>query len=120
MSVLEWNLYMEPGQLCHTLLPSLQLLLESLKFNMTSLSDAVFLAVIGDPSTYNIKSDWYSTFLSGLCSYRDILCSVRWMDFCSYSTLLTLTIYPERFLVNGDKLCSLYFSVFLLFIYVHM
>lgn len=58
MSVLEWTLYMEPGQLCHTVLPSLQLLIESLKFNMTSLSDAIFLATIGDPSTYKIKSDW--------------------------------------------------------------
>lgn len=120
MSVLEWTLYMEPGQLCHTLLPSLQLVIESLNFNMTSLSDAIFLAVIGDPNTYKIKSDWYSTFLSALCSYRGILCPLRWMDFCSYSILLTLTIYPAGFLVNEDKLRSLYFSVFLLFIYVHM
>lgn len=74
MSVLEGTLYMEPGQLCHTLLPSLQLLIESLKFNMTSLSDALFLAVFGDPNTYKINSDWYNTFLSGLCSYRSILC----------------------------------------------
>lgn len=68
MSVLEWTLYMEPGQLCHTLLPSLQLLIESLKFNMTSLNDAIFHAVIGDPSTYNIKSDWYSSLLFALRS----------------------------------------------------
>lgn len=73
MTVLEWTLYMESGQLCHTLLPSLQLLIESLKFNVTSLSDAVFLAVIGDPSTYTIKSEWYSTFISGSCSYRGTL-----------------------------------------------
>lgn len=73
MSVLERTLYMEPGQLCHTL----QLLIESLKFNMTSVSDAIFLAVIGDPSTYKIKSDWYSTFLTGLCSCRGVLCPVH-------------------------------------------
>lgn len=63
LSVLEWTLSMKPGQLCHTLLPSLQLLIESLKFNMTSLNEAIFHAVIGDPSTYNIKSDWYGSFL---------------------------------------------------------
>lgn len=68
MSVLEWTLYMKPGQLCHTLLPSLQLLIASLKLNMTSLNDAIFHAVIGDPRTYNIKSDWYSSFLFASCS----------------------------------------------------
>lgn len=65
MRVLEWALYMEPGQLCHTLLPSLQLLIETLKFNMSSLSNAIFHAVIGDVSTYNLKSNWYSSFLFG-------------------------------------------------------
>lgn len=64
MSVLEWTLSMEPGQLCHTLLPSLQLLIKALKYNMTFLSDAIFHAVIRDPSTYNIKSDWYTVFFS--------------------------------------------------------
>lgn len=51
-------LSVEPGLLCQSILPILQTLTESL--NRTSLTDAIFQAVIGDPSTYNIKSNWYS------------------------------------------------------------
>lgn len=59
MHLLTWTLSMEPGQLCHTVLPSLQILIESLMMNMTSVKDAIFQAFIGDPSNYNIQSNWY-------------------------------------------------------------
>lgn len=42
------------------------------------------------------------------------------LDGFLYDILFTLTIYPAEFLVNDDKCRSLYFSVFLLFIYVQM
>ena len=50
----------EPGQLCHTVLPSLQMLVEGLRMNTTTLTDTILEAFIGDPSTYNVHSDWYS------------------------------------------------------------
>ncbi len=53
-------LSVEPGQLCHTFIPSLEILVESLMMNMTAVTDAVFQAVIGDPSTYDVQSNWYS------------------------------------------------------------
>ncbi|TKS67339.1 ATP-binding cassette sub-family A member 12 [Collichthys lucidus] len=46
----------QPGQLCHAFIPSLQALVESL--NMTSLMDAIFQTTVGDPKTYHIQSDW--------------------------------------------------------------
>lgn len=58
--LLMWALSVEPGQLCHTFIPSLQILVESLMMNVTAVTDAVFQAVIGDPSTYDVQSDWYS------------------------------------------------------------
>lgn len=54
-------LSLEPGQLCHIFLPTMQTLFESLAMNMTSLIDAIFVAIIGDPITYNVQSTWYST-----------------------------------------------------------
>lgn len=52
---------LEPGQLCHIFLPSMQTMVESLVVNMTSLIDAIFVAVIGDPIAYNVQSTWYGT-----------------------------------------------------------
>uniref|UniRef100_A0A3Q3JQ42 ABC transporter domain-containing protein n=1 Tax=Monopterus albus TaxID=43700 RepID=A0A3Q3JQ42_MONAL len=46
----------EPGQLCNTFLPSLQFLIENRLMNMTSLSDAIFDAFIGDPITYTVQA----------------------------------------------------------------
>ncbi|XP_044072836.1 LOW QUALITY PROTEIN: glucosylceramide transporter ABCA12 [Siniperca chuatsi] len=64
--LLMWALSMEPGQLCHTFLPSLQILAESLMMDTTSLTDAIFQAFIGDPSTYNVQSNWTSVLSQGL------------------------------------------------------
>ncbi|XP_070770245.1 uncharacterized protein abca12 [Enoplosus armatus] len=64
--LLMWALSMEPGQLCHTFLPSLQVLVESLMKDAASLTDAMFQAFIGDPSTYNVQSDWTSALSQGL------------------------------------------------------
>ncbi|XP_031714357.1 ATP-binding cassette sub-family A member 12 [Anarrhichthys ocellatus] len=55
----------EPGQLCQTVLPSLQILVENLNMNTTFLTDAIFLAVIGDPKAYNIQSNWSSVLSQG-------------------------------------------------------
>uniref|UniRef100_A0A671U5T1 ATP binding cassette subfamily A member 12 n=1 Tax=Sparus aurata TaxID=8175 RepID=A0A671U5T1_SPAAU len=49
-------LSLEPGQLCHIFLPTMQTLFESLAMNMTSLIDAIFVAIIGDPITYNVQT----------------------------------------------------------------
>lgn len=53
------SVFMEPGQLCNTYLPIVQSLVESLFMNITSLTDALFQAVIGDPSTYTVERPWY-------------------------------------------------------------
>uniref|UniRef100_A0A7N6BK81 ABC transporter domain-containing protein n=1 Tax=Anabas testudineus TaxID=64144 RepID=A0A7N6BK81_ANATE len=54
------SVFMEPGQLCNTYLPIVQSLVESLFMNITSLTDALFQAVIGDPSTYTVERPWTS------------------------------------------------------------
>ncbi|XP_049449720.1 glucosylceramide transporter ABCA12 isoform X5 [Epinephelus fuscoguttatus] len=59
-------LSIRPGQLCHTLLPSLKALVESLINNTTYLTDIIFQAVIGDPKTYNVHTDWSSALSQGL------------------------------------------------------
>ncbi|XP_040004739.1 ATP-binding cassette sub-family A member 12 [Xiphias gladius] len=64
--LLTWSLSIEPGQLCHTFLPSLQILVESLMMNTTSLTDAIFQTVIGDPSTYDFHANWTSVMSQGL------------------------------------------------------
>ncbi|KAM7407614.1 hypothetical protein PAMA_003372 [Pampus argenteus] len=66
MRVLMWAFSIEPDQLCHTFLPSLQLLFQSLMNNTAALSDAIFQTVIGDPSSYDIKTKWTSVFSQGL------------------------------------------------------
>uniref|UniRef100_A0A665XAY9 ATP-binding cassette, sub-family A (ABC1), member 12 n=1 Tax=Echeneis naucrates TaxID=173247 RepID=A0A665XAY9_ECHNA len=52
-------LSVEPGQLCQTLLPSLQILVESLMTNETSLTNEFIQTFFGDPSTYDIQTNWY-------------------------------------------------------------
>ncbi|TDH06959.1 hypothetical protein EPR50_G00119390 [Perca flavescens] len=64
--LLMWALSVEPGQLCNTLLPSLQMLVETLLMNGTSLTDAIFQTVIGEPKTYNVHSHWSSVLSQGL------------------------------------------------------
>ncbi|XP_053295252.1 uncharacterized protein abca12 isoform X4 [Pleuronectes platessa] len=59
-------LSIEPGQLCRTILPSLQLLAESLLIDASTLTDAVFQSFIGEPKTYNISSDWTDVLGQGL------------------------------------------------------
>uniref|UniRef100_A0A8C4EJC6 ATP-binding cassette, sub-family A (ABC1), member 12 n=1 Tax=Dicentrarchus labrax TaxID=13489 RepID=A0A8C4EJC6_DICLA len=70
-------LSIEPGQLCNTFLPSLQILVESLMMNVTALTDAIFQAVIGDPRTYNVQSIWYSTLTQGFSFNTSSLRSLK-------------------------------------------
>ncbi|KAM6934409.1 glucosylceramide transporter ABCA12 [Xenentodon cancila] len=58
--LLMWTLSIEPGQLCHTFLPSLQILAESLLMNSSSVSEVIFQTVIGDPRSYNVQTNWTS------------------------------------------------------------
>ncbi|XP_060944020.1 uncharacterized protein abca12 [Limanda limanda] len=59
-------LSIERGQLCRTILPSLQILAESLLINTSTLTDAIFQSFIGEPKTYNIDSDWTDVLGQGL------------------------------------------------------
>ncbi|XP_032422830.1 ATP-binding cassette sub-family A member 12 [Xiphophorus hellerii] len=58
VALLLQSLSMKPGDLCHTVLPSLQVLADAVQSNKTSLSEIVFQAVVGDPRRYNLQSDW--------------------------------------------------------------
>ncbi|XP_028991900.1 uncharacterized protein abca12 [Betta splendens] len=60
VGVLMSSLSMEPGLLCDTFLPSLEILFYSVIMNMTSLTESIVQAVIGDPNTYNIQPTWAS------------------------------------------------------------
>lgn len=53
------GLSLQPGQLCSTYLPSLEVLAK----NSTSMSDLIFQAVIGEPKNYKIHANWYDTML---------------------------------------------------------
>uniref|UniRef100_A0A3Q1B3N0 ABC transporter domain-containing protein n=1 Tax=Amphiprion ocellaris TaxID=80972 RepID=A0A3Q1B3N0_AMPOC len=55
-----------PGQLCHTFLPLLEVLVESLQMNTSTMSDAIFQTVIGDPMNYNFHANWSSVMTQGL------------------------------------------------------
>ncbi|XP_070694461.1 uncharacterized protein abca12 [Pempheris klunzingeri] len=56
----------QPGQLCNTFLPSVEILVKSLMMNTATLEDAIFQTFIGDPRTYNVQSDWTSVLSQGL------------------------------------------------------
>ncbi|PWA31216.1 hypothetical protein CCH79_00002910, partial [Gambusia affinis] len=56
VALLLQSLSMKPGDLCHTVLPSLQVLADVVQSNKTSLSEIVFQAVVGDPRGYNLKT----------------------------------------------------------------
>ncbi|XP_034059961.1 ATP-binding cassette sub-family A member 12 [Gymnodraco acuticeps] len=60
------SLSIEPGQLCNTILPSLQMLVESLMMNTSYLSDAIFQTAIGEPTAYSLHSNWSSLLSQGL------------------------------------------------------
>ncbi|XP_041858132.1 ATP-binding cassette sub-family A member 12 isoform X2 [Melanotaenia boesemani] len=66
VQVVSGILSIEPGQLCHTFLPSLQILVEGLLLNTTSMSDIIFQAVIGDPKSYNVQINWTSVLSQSL------------------------------------------------------
>lgn len=69
-----WVVSVEPGQLCHTVMPTLEMLLEGLMMNsITTLSDAVFDALVGDPTTYDIKSHWYDFMFISLVVLKYIM-----------------------------------------------
>lgn len=59
MRLFELTISLKPGQLCNTVLPSLQLLLQLLTTDMNSLNEGLFQVFIGDPLTYSIHSNWY-------------------------------------------------------------
>lgn len=66
---------LKPGELCQSVLPSLQVLLESLARNMTSLNDLAFETFVGDPKTYNFKSSWFGLLkFSSIEHTSDFLC----------------------------------------------
>uniref|UniRef100_A0A3Q2QFZ9 ATP binding cassette subfamily A member 12 n=1 Tax=Fundulus heteroclitus TaxID=8078 RepID=A0A3Q2QFZ9_FUNHE len=56
VALLLQSLSMKPGDLCHTVLPSLQILAETLQSNITSLSEIAFQTIIGDPRSYNLQA----------------------------------------------------------------
>uniref|UniRef100_A0A0S7EWI0 ABCAC n=4 Tax=Poeciliopsis prolifica TaxID=188132 RepID=A0A0S7EWI0_9TELE len=58
VALLLQSLSIKPGDLCHTVLPSLQVLADAVQSNKTSLSEIGFQALVGDPSRYNLQSDW--------------------------------------------------------------
>ncbi|KAK2839661.1 hypothetical protein Q5P01_013401 [Channa striata] len=64
--LLTQSLSMEPGQLCYTFLPSLQVLVETVLMNVTSLTDAFFAAIFGDPSTYTFQPTWTTVLTQNL------------------------------------------------------
>ncbi|XP_071381008.1 uncharacterized protein abca12 [Centroberyx affinis] len=57
-------LSVDPGQVCRTLMPSLQILAQSLR-NRSELSDALFQTFIGDPGAYDIDANWTSVLSEG-------------------------------------------------------
>ncbi|XP_054642461.1 uncharacterized protein abca12 isoform X2 [Dunckerocampus dactyliophorus] len=59
-------LSLEPGQLCHTVLPGLITLLQGLLVNTTDLNDALFQTIIGDPSTFDQRTDWSAVISQSL------------------------------------------------------
>ncbi|XP_061579710.1 glucosylceramide transporter ABCA12 [Cololabis saira] len=66
MQLLVSTLSIEPGQLCHTFLPSLQILAESLLMNSSSMSEVLFQTVVGDPRSYDVQTNWTSLLSQGL------------------------------------------------------
>lgn len=63
------SLNIESGQLCHTFLPSLEVIIEGLVMNTTSLVDIFYQTVIGDPRSYNVHTDWYKDVIILLSFY---------------------------------------------------
>uniref|UniRef100_A0A3Q1F1V9 ATP-binding cassette, sub-family A (ABC1), member 12 n=1 Tax=Acanthochromis polyacanthus TaxID=80966 RepID=A0A3Q1F1V9_9TELE len=55
-----------PGQLCHTFIPLLEVLVESLQMNTSAMSDIIFQTVIGEPMNYNFHANWSSVMTQGL------------------------------------------------------
>nr|XP_054603018.1 glucosylceramide transporter ABCA12 isoform X2 [Nothobranchius furzeri] len=50
------------GQLCNTVVPSMQILASNLQANTSSLPGLITEILIGDPSSYNLQSNWSSAF----------------------------------------------------------
>uniref|UniRef100_A0A1A8PUY7 ATP-binding cassette, sub-family A (ABC1), member 12 n=3 Tax=Nothobranchius TaxID=28779 RepID=A0A1A8PUY7_9TELE len=50
------------GQLCNTVVPSMQILANNLQANTSSLPGLITEILIGDPSSYNLQSNWSSAF----------------------------------------------------------
>ncbi|XP_015235444.1 PREDICTED: ATP-binding cassette sub-family A member 12 [Cyprinodon variegatus] len=63
LALLLHSLSMKPGDLCHKVLPSLQVLADT---NITSLSEILFQALVGDPRSYNLQSDWSTVLTEAL------------------------------------------------------
>ncbi|CAL8266921.1 unnamed protein product [Lota lota] len=52
------TLYVDPGQLCATLTPAVNILMRSLLANYSNLPDVLFTTFVGEPITYNIDRGW--------------------------------------------------------------
>uniref|UniRef100_A0A3P8W266 ATP binding cassette subfamily A member 12 n=1 Tax=Cynoglossus semilaevis TaxID=244447 RepID=A0A3P8W266_CYNSE len=59
-------LSIEPGQLCNTILPSLQGLLDLLVTNSSTLAEAMFQTFIGNPKTYSVQGNWSSVLTQNM------------------------------------------------------
>lgn len=66
VGLLLWTVSLDPGELCHTWMPCLQTLVEVLLMNTTSLTDTIVQAIIGDPISYNVQSNWTSVLTRNL------------------------------------------------------
>ncbi|CAN9497876.1 unnamed protein product [Ophioblennius macclurei] len=77
VSLLMGSLSIEPGQLCRSILPGLQTLIESLLMDPSTLSDVIFQAVIGDPQKYQVHANWSAVLTQNLDLDMNSLRSLR-------------------------------------------
>ncbi|CAJ1079858.1 uncharacterized protein abca12 [Xyrichtys novacula] len=57
---------LEPGQLCDTFMPALQIVVKTLTMNVTTLTNVLFEMFIGNPQTYDVNFSWTSVLSEGL------------------------------------------------------
>ncbi|KAK7939643.1 hypothetical protein WMY93_002969 [Mugilogobius chulae] len=58
LQILVEGLSLEPGELCNGIVPGLQILIEGLLFNTSTLMDNIFEVFVGEPRLYNLQTDW--------------------------------------------------------------
>lgn len=62
VQLLSEALSLSPGLLCHTAMPSINaihVIATNLVNQTTGVYDVLYQNLVGDPSTYNLKVDWY-------------------------------------------------------------